>query len=91
MGHPGMIVIAAPVTAEARCFRFQRDCTESSSTPSRSNIVNQHRQKVGNLYDPGHGRRVQIRDTSRRIVGYIERDGTVTNTHRQKIGTIEGQ
>ena len=33
--------------------------------------------------------RIQIRDTSRRIIGYIERDGTVTNTHRQKVGTID--
>jgi hypothetical protein len=52
-------------------------------------VTNTHRQKVGDLYDPGHGRRVQIRDTSRRIIGYIERDGTVTNTHRQKVGTLD--
>ena len=89
MGHPGMILITAPVTAEALCFRFQRDCGVSSSIPTRSYITNQHRQKVGDLYDPGHGRRVQIRDTSRRIIGYIERDGTVTNTHRQRVGTVE--
>ncbi len=91
MGHPGMILIAAPVTAEARCFKFQNDCSESSSTPTRSYITNQHRQKVGDLYDPGHGWRVQIRDTDRRIIGYIARDGTVRNTHRQRVGTIEGQ
>ncbi len=84
-----MILIAAPVTAEARCFRFKNDCTESSSTPTRSYITNQHRQKVGDLYDPGHGRRVQIRDTSRRIIGYIERDGTMTNTRRQPAAGIE--
>ena len=84
-----MILIAAPVTADARCFKFQNDCTESASTPSRSYVTNTSRQIIGDLYDPGHGRRVQIRDTSRRIIGYIERDGTVTNTHRQKVGTIE--
>ncbi len=44
---------------------------------------------VGDIYNPGHGRRVQIRDTSRRIIGYIERDGTVTNTHRQPVADIE--
>ena len=60
-----------------------------AGTPTRSYIVNTHRQKVGYIYDPGHGRRVQIRDTSRRIIGYIERDGTVTNTHRQKVGTLD--
>ena len=32
---------------------------------------------------------VQIRDTSRRIIGYTERDGTVTNTHRQRVADIE--
>ncbi len=89
MGHPGMILIAAPVTAEARCFKFQRDCTASTSTPTRSYITNTHRQKVGDVYNPGHGRRVQIRDTSRRIIGYIERDGTVTNTSRQPVAEIE--
>ena len=86
-----LVLTAAPVTVEARWFRFQRDCGVSGSTPMRSYITNQHRQKVGDLYDSGHGRRVQIRDTSRRIIGYIERDGTVTNTHRQKVGTVEGQ
>ncbi len=84
-----LALIAAPVTAEARCFRFQRDCGASTSTTTRSYIVNQHRQKVGDLYEPGHGRRVQIRDTSRRIIGYVERDGTVTNTSRQPVAEIE--
>ncbi len=93
-----MILIAALVTAEARCFKFQNDCSDGGgSSWSRQKpqpatswaITNKHRQRVGDIYNPGHGRRVQIRDTSRRIVGYIERDGTVTNTSRQRIGTIE--
>ncbi len=85
-----MILIAVPVAAEARCFKFQNDCTESTSTPTRSYIVNTHRQKVGDIYDPGHGRRLQIRNNHRQIIGYIERDGTVTNAHRQEVGTFEG-
>jgi hypothetical protein len=36
----------------------------------------------------GHGRRLQIRNNHRQIIGYIEHDGTVTNTHRQKVGTL---
>ena len=84
-----MILIAAPVTAEARCFRFQNDCTGSSSTPTRSYLVNTHRQKVGDLYDPDHGRRVQIRNNHPQIIGYIERDGTVTNTSRQPVANAE--
>ncbi len=30
-----------------------------------------------------------VRDTSRRIIGYIERDGTMTNTSRQQVAEIE--
>jgi hypothetical protein len=33
---------------------------------------------------------LQIRNHHRQIIGYIERNGTVTNTSRQKVGTIEG-
>lgn len=57
--------------------------------PTRSYITNTHRQIVGDLYDPGHNRRIQIRDTDRRIIGYIERDGSITNTNRQPVGSIE--
>ena len=83
-----VVLSAAP--ASATCIMsYCKD--KATSTPTRSYITNTHRQKVGDIYNPGHGRRLQIRDTSRRIIGYIERDGTVTNTHRQKVGTIEGQ
>ena len=83
-----LFLIATPMTADARCFMSYCKGQGATSTASRSYITNTARQKVGDLYDPGHGRRVQIRDTSRRIIGYIERDGTVTNTSRQRIGTI---
>ena len=56
--------------------------------PTRSYITNIYRQKVIDLYNPGHGRRIQIRNTDRKIVGYIERSGRITNTHRQKIGEV---
>ena len=81
-----LILIAAP--AAARCFKVQNDCTSTASTRTRSYIVNTHRQKVGDVYNPGHGRRLQIRNNHRQIIGYIERDGTVTNTHRQRVGTL---
>ncbi len=60
---------------------------EVAPATTRTYITNTHRQKVGDLYDPGTGR-VQIRDTSRRIIGYIERSGRVINIRRQKIGEI---
>ncbi len=93
-----MILIAAPVTADAKCRNWQSDCSDGGGSswswqkpkPATSwAITNKHRQRLGDIYNPGHGRRVQIRDTSRRIIGYIERDGTVTNTHRQKVGTLD--
>ena len=48
-------------------------------------ITNKHCQRVGDIYNPGHGRSLQIRNNDRQIIGYIERDGTVTNTHRQPV------
>ncbi len=87
-----MILIATPVTAEARCFKFQRDCGASTSTPTPSTrvITNTARQRLGDLYDPGPGRRLQIRNTARQILGYIEKpSGRITNTSRQEIGNIE--
>jgi hypothetical protein len=66
--------------------------TAATSTPAPSTswaITNTSRQRLGDVYNPGSGRRLQIRDNSRRIVGYVERDGSVTNTHRQKVGTLD--
>lgn len=63
-------------------------CGESEK-PTRSYITNTHRQVQGDLYDPGNGRRVQIRNKHRQIIGYIEKDGRVTNTHRQTVKEIE--
>ena len=60
-------------------------CKDKVST--RTYITNTHRQKVGDLYSVP-GQRTQIRDRSRRIIGYIEHDGTITNTHRQKKGQL---
>lgn len=71
-----------PVPAAAKC-------THSFCGPTTRTITNEHRQKVGDIYNPGHGRRLQIRDNRRRIIGYIERNGTITNTRRQKVGTIK--
>ena len=54
----------------------------------RYKITNDRRQVIGDVYDPGHGRRLQIRDSRRRIIGYIERDGDVTDSRRRKVGKI---
>ena len=85
------VVLSSP-EASARCIMSYCKDSSTVSTPApgeRRAITNTSRQRLGDVYNPGHGRRVQIRDTSRRIIGYFEADGTVTNTHRQKVGTIE--
>ena len=85
-------VALATSPASARCIMsYCQDATATvSPAPSTSwAITNTSRQRLGDVYNPGHGRRLQLRDTSRRIIGYIERDGTVTNTHRQKVGTLD--
>ncbi len=85
------LILASP-EASARCIMSYCKDSSTASTPAPSTswaITNTHRQRLGDIYNPGGGRRVQIRDNSRRIIGYIERDGTVTNTHRQKVGTLD--
>ena len=87
-----LAVILATSPASVRCIMSYCKDSSTASTPAPSTswaITNTSRQRLGDVYNPGHGRRVQIRDTSRHIIGYIERDGTVTNTHRQKVGTVE--
>ncbi len=94
----GLILAAFAValsasTASARCLMsYCKDSSTAVSTPAPSTswaITNTSRQRLGDVYNPGHGRRLQLRNNDRRIIGYIERDGTVTNTHRQPVGTIE--
>ena len=88
-----LAVVLSNPEASARCIMsYCKDgAATATSTPapgSRSYITNTSRQRLGDIYNPGHGRRVQIRDTSRRIIGYVEADGTVTNTRRQKVGRL---
>ena len=87
------VVLASPATAgscDYYCRKNGGAAANSGPAPATSwAITNTHRQRIGDIYNPSHGRRLQIRDTSRRIIGYIESDGTVTGTSRQRIGTIE--
>ncbi len=80
-----LAVIVASPEASARCILSH--CKDKA--PTRSYITNTHRQKVADVYDPGHGQRLQIRDRHRRIIGFIEADGSITNPSRQKKGSIE--
>ena len=86
-----VLALSAPPVAAACIMSYCKDATATASpAPSTSwAITNTSRQRLGDIYNPGQGRRLQIRDTSRRIIGYIERDGTVTNTSRQPVASIE--
>ncbi len=78
-------VLLATSPASAACVLSH--CKKDA--PTRSYITNTHRQIVGDLYDPGHGRRTQIRNSSRQILFYIERSGRITNPSRQPVANIE--
>ncbi len=85
------VFLAAPPVA-ARCIMSYCRDQSTATTPApgeRRAITNQDRQRLGDVYNPGHGRRLQIRNNHRQIIGYIERDGTVTNTSRQPFAGIE--
>ena len=44
---------------------------------------------VGDLYDPGWSRDIQVRDRHRRIKFFIESDGDVKDSRGRKVGTVE--
>lgn len=81
------LILAVPPVAAGCIMSYCQN--RQGQTPSRSHITDINRRIVGDLYDPGHGRRVQIRDADRRIIGYIERSGKITDTRRRKVGSIQ--
>jgi hypothetical protein len=77
------VAILATSPASAACLMSYCE------TPATYEIKNLRRQTVGDFYDPGHGRPIQIRNNRRQILGYIEKDGTITNTRRQEVLNVE--
>ncbi len=73
------LLIAIPATA---------DLTQAGEA-KRYKITDDRRRVIADIYDPGTGGRLQIRDKHRRIIGYIERDGDITDKRRRKVGEIE--
>lgn len=83
------VALSASPVAAACIMSYCRDKAATMPAPGEQRaITNPSRQKVGSIYNPGGNRRIQIRDSHRRILGYIERDGTITNPSRQKVGKI---
>ena len=80
---PSDVHVAQPVVGKSRGSWQQHGAPQPATSWT---ITNQHRQRLGDIYNPGTGR-LQIRNNHRQIIGYIERDGTVTNTSRQRDGT----
>lgn len=83
-----LMLSSCPTPAPAACTASY---CQNNEAPMRTHITNTHRQIVGDLYTPVPGQRTQIRDKHRRVLGYIETNGTITNTHRQKIGETNGR
>ena len=81
-----VLTATAPLAGECH-FKFCKNRVETATKTYP--ITNPSRQRLGDIYDPGHGRRTQIRNNRLQILGYIEADGTITNPNRQRIGTIE--
>ena len=79
-----VFLAASPVAA--KCLMSY--CRDDAPETTRRNITDPDRRIVGDLYSPKGSRRVQIRDNDRRILGYIERDGKITNPSRQRVGSI---
>ena len=85
-----VVILASP--ADARCLMSycQNDAAATLPAPGeRRTITNPSRQRRGDVYNPGGNRRIQIRNSHRQIIGYIEADGQITNRSRQKVGTVE--
>ena len=80
-------IATSPVAA---CqFKFQCSRTVERSRPQAILDRGRLRQRA-EIYDPGHGKPLQVRDhRTLRVLGYIEKDGTITDWHRRKVGSIE--
>ena len=83
-----LVLLASPATAGGCVMSY---CQEGASTRSYvRNNWNNGRQIIGDFYRPsGHNRRIQIRNNSRQVLGFIEPSGRITNRSRQEVRTID--
>ncbi len=65
-------------------------CTFNICAGERAKLLDGRKLRVGDIYNPGHGRRLQIRDRNLRVLGYIEPSGKITDKRRRMVGSIEG-
>ena len=64
-------------------------CTLNICAGERAKLLDERKVRVGDIYNPGHGKRLQIRDKNLRVLGYIESSGKITDTRRRNLGRIE--
>ena len=59
---------------QSQCnFKFCQN-RAGNGAPTRVYTRDTWGRTTGDIYDPGHGRRLQVRDGKRRIIGYIDRN-----------------
>ncbi len=66
------------------------ECSLGICAGERAKLLDERKLRVGDIYNPGHGRRLQIRNKHRQILGYIEPSGKITDKHRRRVGSLEG-
>lgn len=84
---PANLFVAEANAAEPCQFKF---CGSHQWRPqqTRTTIRNDRGQRVGDLYDPGHSRPLQVRDNHGRVRFLIEDDGELVNKSGQRIGNL---
>ncbi len=85
---PGMSKILTLAALRAIAMPATAGSVEAGKV-KRHKITNDRRQVIGDVYDPGQGRRLRIRDRHRRIIGYIEKDGDIADKRRRKVGPLD--
>ena len=80
---PLAVALALPFPVSAKCQR-------GICGGERVKLLDARKLTRGDIYNPGHGRRLQIRNKHRQIIGYIERSGKITDKYRRRRGEIEG-
>ena len=63
-------------------------CSFGICAGERAKLLDSRKLRVGDIYNPGHGRRLQIRDKNLRVLGYIEKSGKITDKQRRSVGSI---
>ena len=78
----GFFISIGPAVAGERCPLGICDGKRAKTFDARG-------LRLGDIYSPGHGRRLQIRNKNLKILGYIEPSGKITDTRRRNLGRIE--